>query len=348
MARATNDLGDLRVFSDGDLSTIPKLYTGGVILVIGEALIDLIGAAAKPSEFSAVLGGANANVALAFAAREQPHRFLGRISRDSFGQQIRSQLLSRGVNLDLCISTGEPTTLAIANIDSEGVAHYSFYINGTADWGWQPGELPGLEQIHNLEVEAIQFGCLTMAIPPGSSVVFEWLKTLQGHVTLSHDLNLRPALGFERELEFKRIAELNEDSDIIKASDADLEWLFDLAPGSDLDSICHEWSTRGRLVVLTRGERGASCYRDGIRLDVSAPSIELVDTVGAGDTFMASLLAKLSDFGALGARPRERLKELSDSQLREALSESVVAAGIACERRGCQPPKLSEIRSRLS
>lgn len=319
-----------------------------MILVIGEALIDMIGDAKKPGEFTAVLGGANANVALALAARDQSHGFLGRISNDSFGQQIRAGLIAGGVNLDLSVIASEPTTLAIANIDAAGVAHYSFYIDGTADWGWAPSELPNLDQIAQLEIEAIQFGCLTMAISPGSAVVLEWLRSLQGQLTLSHDLNLRPALGFEREAEFERVAQLNQISDVIKASDADLEWLFDLAPGADLDAICHEWSSDGRMVVLTRGERGASCYRGGLRLDVPAPSIKLVDTVGAGDTFMASLLAALAGFGALGSTPRDRLAALTESQLVQALNESVIAAGIACERRGCQPPTLKEIEGRLN
>ncbi len=316
--------------------------------MIGEALIDFIGDGTQPDQFSAVAGGANANVALALAARGEPHRFLGRISVDSFGQQIRSRLLAGGVSLDLAIEAAEPTTLAIANIDESGVAHYSFYINGTADWAWKASELPSVQQLAKLGARAVQFGCLTMAIAPGSGVVVKWLNQLANRVTLSHDLNLRPALGFERNRELQRIESLNEISDIIKTSDADLEWLFDLPVGSDLDAICHEWSRDGRLIVLTRGEQGAAVYRGGTKLEVPAPSVDLVDTVGAGDTFMASFLAALSQFGALGSHPRTRITTLTDAQLNEALSEAVIAAAIACERRGCQPPSLSEIRDRLN
>jgi fructokinase len=319
-----------------------------MILVIGEALIDLIGDSARPAEFSAVIGGANANVALALAARGQPHRFLGRISTDSFGSQIRDHLSRGGVNLELCVVASEPTTLAIASIDADGVAEYSFYIEGTADWGWTATELPSESKLAQLNPQAIQFGCLTMAIGPGNAVITEWLKGLVGKLTLSHDLNLRPALGFERPNELARVLALNEVSDIIKASDADLEWLFGLPAGSNLDEICHHWSAGSRLVVLTRGERGASAYRNNERIDVPAPSINLVDTVGAGDTFMAAFLSALSRDGALGTGARLRLAELEDGQLRQALLEAVTAAAITCERRGCQPPTSSEIQARLN
>ena len=317
-------------------------------MVIGEALIDMIGDAGRPGEYAAVVGGANANVALALAARGEPHSFLGRISTDAFGSQIRNHLAAAGVNLELCPVAAEPTTVAIATIDSDGVASYSFYINGTADWGWTAAELPNEAELVRRDPVAIQFGCLTMAIAPGNSVVSEWLRSSVGRVTLSHDLNLRPALGFERSDELARVLALNEISDIIKASDADLEWLLGLPSGSNLDDVCHDWSANDRLVVLTRGERGASAYRNGLRIDVPAPSINLVDTVGAGDTFMASLLAALNSQGLLGSNPRQRLRRAEPLQLTEALRQAVTAAAITCERRGCQPPNSNEIEARLS
>ena len=319
-----------------------------MILVIGEALIDLIEDAARPAEYTAVTGGANANVALALAARGEPHRFLGRISKDSFGSQIRNRLSNGGVNLELAVVANEPTTLAIASVNEAGVAEYSFYIQGTADWAWSATELPSDSMLNELNPKAIQFGCLAMAIAPGNEVIMRWLRAFVGKFTLSHDLNLRPALGFNRSEELARVLVLNEISDIIKASDADLEWLFGLPAGSDLDEICHEWSAGGSLVVLTRGERGASAYRNGRRIDVPAPSINLVDTVGAGDTFMAALLTALSQEGALGAGARGRLAQLEDEQLLKALQEAVTAAAITCERRGCQPPTSKEIQARLS
>lgn len=315
-----------------------------MILVIGEALIDLIGRAGS-SEYRSVVGGANANVALALARRGEPQAFLGRISTDGFGQQIRERLASNGVNLDHSIVASEQTSLAVATINESGSASYSFYLNGTADWAWTPEEFPSDKTIAELGANCIQYGCLTMAVEPGNLVVESWLSSLSG-LTKSHDLNIRPSIGYTRERELERVTRINEFSDIIKASDADLEWLYGLEEGSDIDAIAHSWSEGGRLVVITRGGEGASLYRAGKRIDVSAPKIKLVDTVGAGDTFMANFLGELSAKAALGSEPTERLKRLSDEQLISAASFAAVAAGMVCERAGCEPPTKAEVIAR--
>lgn len=327
-----------------------------MILVVGEALIDLIGSAGAGDNYHAVVGGANANVALALAKRGEDQRFLGRISSDGFGRTIRQRLAGNGVNLELSVNAAEQTTLAVATIDTNGVASYSFYINGTADWGWAPSELPSLDQVAELGTIAVQYGCLGMAIGPGNLVIEDWLRQVatQGKVTLSHDLNIRPALGFDRNSELTRVLRLNEISHIIKASDADIEWLHDISAAdatvaeAEVDAIAREWSAGGKLVVITRGSAGAWLYRSGERVEVAAPKIKLVDTVGAGDTFMANLLAELKELDALGDEPASRLARISDESLRAAARVAAVAAGMVCERSGCEPPTLKEVRQRIA
>lgn len=318
-----------------------------MILVIGEALIDLIHTG---ENYRAVVGGANANVALALARRGEPHKFLGRISNDGFGHQIRRRLVDNQVDLELSISAVEQTTLAVATIDQQGVANYSFYINGTADWGWKPGELPTVEQLRNLGASCIQFGCLAMAIGPGNQVIELWLSMLSENeqLTLSHDLNIRSALGFDRATELARVQRLNQISHLIKASDADIEWLYDLEPGSDLDDIAHSWTQEGKLVIITRGSQGASIYRNETRLNVTAPKVNLVDTVGAGDTFMANLLGELMALDGFGDSPLDRLSRISDEQLIQAASFAAVSAGIVCERQGCEPPTKKETETLIA
>jgi len=319
-----------------------------MILVIGEALIDLIGEEGSGGNYTAVVGGANANVALALAVRGEQQRFLGRISSDGFGKQIRNHLASHGVDLTLSVDAEEQTTLAVATIDSSGVASYSFYTKDTADWGWTAGELPSAEQVAALDTKAIQYGCLGMAIGPGNLVIEAWLKNYfeAGTVTLSHDLNIRPALGFESEFELERVLRLNAQSHIIKASDADIEWLYGLDVSADLDDIASEWS-KGKLVVITRGAEGVSLYRDGKRIDVAGQKVNLVDTVGAGDTFMANFLGELSQLDALGANPESRVARLGDEELVDAAKFANTAAAVVCERTGCQPPTKGEILVRL-
>ena len=318
-----------------------------MIVVIGEALIDLI--SKESGKYQAVVGGANANVALALAVRGEKQAFLGRISSDGFGQQIRNHLSNHGVNLDHSVFAKEQTTLAVATIDSAGVASYSFYTNQTADWGWTKEELPSISKLNELGVQAIQYGCLTMAMEPGNKVIEQWLSEIYQtqSITLSHDLNIRPALGFDRESELARVEKLNRISHIIKASDADVEWLYDLPTGSNLDGIAKKWSV-GRLVVITRGAEGVSIYRDENRLDVAGFPVNLVDTVGAGDTFIATLLSELMSAGSLGAGPSEKISQLTETQLIEFSKTANAAAAIVCERTGCQPPTKPEILARIA
>ena len=317
-----------------------------MIVVIGEALIDLI--SKESGKYQAVVGGANANVALALAVRGEKQAFLGRISSDGFGQQIRNHLSNHGVNLDHSVFAKEQTTLAVATIDSAGVASYSFYTNQTADWGWTKEELPSISKLNELGVQAIQYGCLTMAMEPGNKVIEQWLSEIYQtqSITLSHDLNIRPALGFDRGSELARVEKLNRISHIIKASDADVEWLYDLPTGSNLDEIAEKWSV-GKLVVITRGAEGVSIYRDENRLDVAGFPVNLVDTVGAGDTYIATLLSELMSAGSLGAGPSEKISQLTETQLIEFSKTANAAAAIVCERTGCQPPTKPEILARI-
>jgi fructokinase len=228
------------------------------------------------------------------------------------------------------------------------VASYSFYIKDTADWGWTVDELPAAEAAESLGTKAIQYGCLGMAIGPGNLVIEAWLESFfkEDSLTLSHDLNIRPALGFEREAELERVLRVNTQSHIIKASDADIQWLYGLQEGADLDAIAAEWS-KGKLVVITKGPAGVSLYRDGNRTDVAGQKINLVDTVGAGDTFMANFLGELSSLDALGDKPASRLSRLSDDELAAAANVANVAAAIVCERTGCQPPTRAETEARM-
>mgnify|MGYP000564835976 FL=1 len=322
-----------------------------MILVIGEALIDLIENRYQPGGFNAVVGGANANVALALARRGTKHQFLGRISNDRFGKIIRERLETNGVHLEHSINATELTTLAVVSIDSHGVPSYAFYVNGTADWGWTPAELPTDVDLENMHATAIQFGCLTMAMQPSSAVIEKWARDHfnQRSVTISHDINMRPALGFDAAEERVRVERLNQISHIIKASDEDIQWLYGLGEGADVDGIVAEWiGDTERIVLVTRGADGTSIYRKRTpRVDVPSRKINVVDTVGAGDTFCANLLGQLSDADALGSDPFDRLENLSDADLRDFVRVAAVAASITCERAGCEPPTQDDLSAVL-
>ena len=327
-----------------------------MILVIGEALIDMIEDRAELGSFKAIVGGANANVAIALARRGTKHQFLGRLSKDRFGQIIRKKLTDNHVAFDYSIDATEQTTLVTVSIDAVGKPSYTFYVEGTADWNWTPAELPSDTDLENLHATAIQFGCLTMAIEPGNLVIEDWAREhfKQNSVTISHDINIRPALGFEANHERARVERLNEISHLIKASDEDIEWLYGLQPGASVDEIVWQWiGQTGRQVFVTRGGDGVSIYRidssgNRSKLAVAAQKIEVVDTVGAGDTFCANLIGQLSDLEALGADPFDRLQNLSDETLMEITRVASVAAAIACQRAGAEPPTLADLQAALA
>jgi fructokinase len=306
-----------------------------MILVIGEALIDLIENRYQPGAFNAIVGGANANVALALARRGADHTFYARISRDRFGDIIRKRLDDNDVLYGNSITTDENSTLAIVSLNEAGSPTYSFYVNGTADWGWTPDELPTNEQLTDMGIKCIQFGCLTMAMEPGNLVIEAWAKQTQG-ITISHDINIRAALGFDPEHERIRVERVNEFSHIIKASDEDIEWLYQGA--RNVDEVAKEWA-QNALVLITRGADGTSVFRGDERIDVPSRKINVVDTVGAGDTFCANLLGQLQDEGYLGTD----LNQIPSDALRNFVYVAGIAASITCERAGCEPPTLEDL-----
>lgn len=327
-----------------------------MILVVGEALIDLIENRYQAGSFNAIVGGANANVSIALARRGTPQQFLARLSGDGFGKLIREKLVANHVGLDYAVSASEQSTLVTVSIDSSGVPSYSFYVNGTADWAWTPSELPTDADLENMHATAIQFGCLSMAVGPGNLVIEDWAREhyKQNSVTISHDINMRPALGFDRKHERLRVERINDISHIIKASDEDISWLYDMADGEDVDKVVWKWiGDSSRLVLVTRGSEGVSVYRlaaDGsrTRIDVESRKINVVDTVGAGDTFCANLLGQLSEVDALGENPFDRLQNLTDDALREFVWTAGIAASITCERAGAEPPTKAELDAVLA
>jgi len=318
-----------------------------MIVVIGEALIDLIESKADSGSYQAVVGGANANVAIALARAEIPQQLLARISSDSFGQKIRTRLETNGVGLDYAIDAPEATSLAIASIGVSGSAKYSFYVEGTADWNFTREELPTAAKLLELGAKALQFGCLTMALGPGNKIIEAWAAEFfeAGLLTLSHDINVRPALGFEARAERERVEKLNSISHIIKASDDDINWLYELTNGSNVDDIVWNWiSNTDQIVFVTRGPDVVSIYRkDNVRIDVPSRPVQVQDTVGSGDTFCAHMLSGLLAINALGTDPDQKLAAINDEQLIEITKVAAIAASITCERVGSEPPTKAEL-----
>jgi fructokinase len=195
-----------------------------------------------------------------------------------------------------------------------------------------------------------------MAMPPGNAVIETWAKEFfdKELLTISHDINVRPALGFEVSKERERVERVNSFSHLIKASDDDITWLYGLEGSSDtadaIDQIAWGWiGNTAKIVFVTRGGDGVSIYRkDKTRIDVSSRKVQVQDTVGAGDTFCANTLIQLDSLSALGSKAFERLARVSDSELSEIARVSGIAASMACEKTGAEPPTAVELEALLA
>jgi fructokinase len=308
------------------------------IVVIGEALIDLI--QQPDGSYQAKPGGAPANVSIALARLGAHVSFAGRMSNDKFGQKLHDWLSPEKIDLSLVERTSDPTSLAVASLDEQGKASYSFYLKGTADWGWTLGAF-----VH-LEVEppaALVIGSVATAIEPGASVI----ENLAGHLhstensTVIIDLNIRPGLGFERENETVRVERQIKLAHIVKASDDDLAWLY---PHRSPVDTARLWAGQGHHVIMTRGADGATLFTPtGDTVSVKAPVIQLVDTVGAGDSFLGATLYGLQQRGALGGNAEELLAKVTLDDWIDLLTLAAEVGAITCSRAGCNPPTLAEL-----
>jgi fructokinase len=243
-----------------------------------------------------------------------------RISRDPFGARIREHLAASGVDLTASRAVDDPTTLAVATLDEAGRARYSFYWQGTADWQWTVADLPAPDA----RVRAVVVGSLAVALPPGGDEVVRWATGYGRPVVL--DPNVRPMLLGDRDAYRARLDPLVAASTVVKVSDEDLEWTH---PGQDPIEVAQSWARP--LTVVTRGPDGAVAVLDGGEpVRVAGRSVDVVDTVGAGDSFTGGLLSVL-DFDDLAG------------SIRSALERAVQVSAITCSRPGADPPWQGEL-----
>lgn len=310
----------------------------GAVAVAGEALVDLV-----PAPVAGYLeprpGGSPANVAVGLARLGVSTRMLARLAEDPFGTLLREHLARNGVGLDHAVRASEPTSLAIVSVGSDGGAQYDFRVTGTADWQWSPEELATAVDD---SVIAVHSGSLALTTPPGAAVLRELLRTARTTATVTYDPNVRPRLMGERSAVLAGVEELLPVADVVKVSSEDLAWL---RPGTPPEQLVKEWLERGpALVVVTLGSDGVVAgTAGGLRRTRPARMVDVVDTVGAGDTFMATLIAGLHGAGLLGAAHRGTLATLPADMLDAILDDALLAAAINCGRRGADPPTADEL-----
>ena len=302
-------------------------------LVIGESLTDLVQRSDGSTEEH--VGGSPANVAIGLARLGHEVTFATQLGADERGATIASHLEGEGVSLaEGSVSRiGSPTSVATSTLDASGQAAYSFELA----WELPRGHPPeGLTHVHT--------GSIAATLEPGASAVLATIEGARPGATISYDLNVRPSLMGEPHEVRAKVEALIGLSDVVKASDEDIAWLYDGAPVSDLLRL---WGQLGpALTVVTRGASGAlvGLPVSGELTSVDAPAVRVVDTIGAGDSFMAGLLSGLLDAGLLGGiQARERLRSASLADVRPAVDRALACAAITVSRAGANPPRLAEL-----
>ncbi len=292
------------------------------IWVCGEVLIDIL-----PT--GPVVGGGPANTAKALARLGHDVHFIDGISSDAFGQSARSELLNDGVNLDLALASDKPTCTATVTLDDAGGASYEFLIDGTATFDFAASWLP---DPYRYQPQVLHIGTLVTVIEPGTSALYDWAMQVTELAPIVFDPNIRPSVMPNRDLYEAAVEKWAALSAVIKVSDDDLAWLF---PQASIEDVANRWISDGAfLVVVTRGANGLVGYTSEGRVEVPGVKVDVVDTVGAGDTVGAIVVEAMLAHG---------LVELRGDLLRGVLTRAAAAAAITCSRKGAQPPYKHEL-----
>jgi fructokinase len=305
-------------------------------LVCGEALVDLVPLPGEDALFRAVCGGSPYNVAIGLARLGAPTQFLGRLSSDGNGRRLANRLAQNGVDLALVASGGLPTTLACVLPPEPGRydVGYAFYLEGTSGAVLLPEDFPAAL---SPAIRLVHFGSFS-ALLPGSGRLIRDFAAHSGRI-VSYDPNIRPTVTPDREAAWPDIAACVASADIVKLSDADAAWLY---PGRPPEDVAAELLRLGPSVVaITLGPEGALVATQAGQVSVPGLETAVVDTVGAGDTFMAAFLWDLGTRGLLSSR--DALAAASQQELTQVASLACRAASIVCARRGAEPPFAAEL-----
>ena len=305
--------------------------------VIGEALVDVV--LSDTATPRAHPGGSPLNVAVGLSRLERPVVFAGRIGRDEYGDMIAAHLQDNDVR-SLLEPDASPSSVATARLDPTGAASYEFEL----DW-----TLPSAEDLAHRLQEAcgdgllvhVHAGSIATMLAPGDASVMGALAAAQPHATISYDPNVRPSIVPDREFARARAEEVVRLSDVVHASDEDIAWLY---PDRPLMDSLQAWREAGpALVVMTRGAEDIVAVTAEHVVERPIFPVDVADTVGAGDSFTAALLAALDDRTLLGAENRERLHAMDLHDIQSVLIYASRASAITASRPGADPPTRDEL-----
>ncbi len=310
-----------------------------MILSLGEALIDFIprtGPDGK-SSYLPVPGGSPYNTSIALARLGVPVTFVGKLSRDFFGDMLLDNLAANGVDTSRIRRVDRPTTLAFVKIEPGNDNRYAFYARGAADAQLLPEDLP--DPLPG-DARMLHFGSISLLAEPFASTMDELLDRAGGRLLVSIDPNIRESMIADPDRYRQALSRHISRAAVVKASDVDLQWLF----GTDSveEGAMRLLELGPALAVVTRGEHGSIGITRSGRAEEPAERVRMVDTVGAGDTFHAGLLAWLYREGFTA---REEVEALAGARLSSALQFASRAAALTCTREGADPPTLAELQA---
>ena len=312
-----------------------------MLLSCGDALVDFLPVKSVDGRDAAVpvAGGSCLNIAVGMARLGAPAGFVGGISTDLFGRIIADHALISQVDLRYATLSEHQTTLAFVR-HAGGEPQYAFYDEATAArcWTYRRGAIPFDE------IEAIHIGSTTLTRDEGADQALAMIGDARGATTVSFDPNCRPNLVRHKARYVDRMDAFAAAADIVRMSDVDFEFLYG---GSDHGERARSFIAAGAsLVVVTRGIKGAQAWHsEAGMVEVEAPTTDVVDTIGAGDSFQAALLFALR---AIGRIKRGTLVQMNSKELGQALSFASVCAAFTCGRAGADPPRQSDVGSALS
>jgi fructokinase len=303
-----------------------------MIVVAGEALMDLI--VAPDGSVAANPGGGPYNTARTIARLGQPVTFLGRISSDRFGRDLRANLARDGVSTDGVMETDVPTTLALAELNEHGVAGYHFYVDGTSAPGLTHAEA-GAVMATTGDGHALHVGTLGLVLEPIGTTLERLVRDADADRLVMLDPNCRPSATRDPAAFRARIDRVAGRADVVKVSDDDVRFL---APDDEPEAKIGWLLENGARVVLrTRGSDDVEIRTRSARASVAVPRVDVVDTVGAGDVFGGGFLASWVGAG----RGRHELENMD--LVCESVRVAVRTAAMSCTRPGADPPTMAEL-----
>lgn len=306
-----------------------------MIICCGEAVIDFLPAKERDGamNFQAFTGGSIYNVAIALGRLGRTVGYCGGLSTDFFGDRLRSGLKESGVDLSFSPISDRSSTLAFVQFH-DGEPSYAFIDGDSAARMLQVKDLPVLSK----PVKALHFGSISLIHDPAGATLEAFAHQHHGGKIISLDPNIRAEQVRDRDAYMQRLNAMMAMADIIKLSDIDLEWI---APGANPDSVAAQWLEAGaKVIAITKGGKGVVAYTKGSRIECAPEPVDIADTIGAGDTFMAGFLAALDRTGFLNI---DKIDELDAGHLEKALKFAMRVARITISRPGANPPWAEEL-----